>query len=88
MNRNHVIRHTFINRLQTLTLLLFIGGYLALLRTHPPTEERVRRPPELKQPIERPDPNMFFTPEAPLFRVNNWGRSIPVPRRHLSGLWY
>lgn len=31
MNRNHFIRHAFVNRLQTLGLLLFIGGYLALL---------------------------------------------------------
>ena len=31
MNSSHLIRHAFVNRLQTLGLLLFIAGYLALL---------------------------------------------------------
>lgn len=58
----------------------------SLLRTHPPTEERVRRLLELKQPVE--DSMASVSTQVPVFRVRHEGRPIRSPRRHLSGLWY
>lgn len=60
----------------------------SLLRTHPPTEERVRRLLELKQPVEDGMANVNFSTQVPVFRVRHEGRPIRSPRRHLSGLWY
>jgi len=57
----------------------------SLLRTHPPTEERVRRLMELKaSPAES-----SITPFAqyPATHIPHPGIRRP-PRRHISGLWY
>lgn len=56
----------------------------SLLRTHPPTDERVRRLLELRQGGTRPEAvaplrDGFVTRQPMVTRA---------PRRHLSGLWY
>jgi heat shock protein HtpX len=59
----------------------------SLLRTHPPTEERIRRLLDLKQPITRQTPEMVFT-AGPAHSARDEHRPARAPRRHLSGLWY
>ena len=59
----------------------------SLLRTHPPTEERIRRLMELKQPLQEApiplQPRMEFTPD-PAF-----GERIERPPRwRITGLWH
>lgn len=70
---------------------VFIPGYRipepSLLRTHPPTEERVKRLLELTGGLR---PNVLNKPYSNLF--DDWdigsGQRIRKPRWHISGLWY
>jgi heat shock protein HtpX len=70
---------------------VFMPGYRipepSLLRTHPPTEERVKRLLELKGGLR---PNVLTKPHSNLF--DEWdlgsGQRIRKPRWHISGLWY
>jgi len=61
----------------------------SLLRTHPPTEERVRRLLELRErePLPRAVNNVFYvdSPDPMGFLAN---RAPIRPRWHISGLWY
>ena len=61
----------------------------SLLRSHPPTEERINRLLELERPLPRLDPALHLSGGA--------GRETPVPlahseprppRWHVGGLWY
>lgn len=53
----------------------------SLLRTHPPTEERIRRLLELQGPEDQP----FFLRPQPL---TNFPRISTPPRWHVHGIWY
>ena len=62
----------------------------SLLRTHPPTEERVRRLLELRTP-RRPSRSLIpglYGDDADLFDAIRHGQSPHRPRRHFTGLWY
>lgn len=70
---------------------VFMPGYRipepSLLRTHPPTEERVKRLLELKGDFR---PSVLTHPHRNLF--DQWGlgsnQRIRKPRWHISGLWH
>jgi heat shock protein HtpX len=60
----------------------------SLLRTHPPTDERVRRLLELstREPLPRPVSDWSPPPRDPLAFLED---RLPLPPRwHVSGLWY
>ncbi len=59
----------------------------SLLRTHPPTEERVRRLLELQTP-QATDQNWRRPPETALLKHLNGINVQRSPRRHISGLWH
>ena len=59
----------------------------SLLRTHPPTEERVRRLMELKSPVGMPRIPMRPT-EVSLVDALGSGSVRRAPRWHVSGLWH
>lgn len=56
----------------------------SLLRTHPPTEERVQR---LLAMDSRPQQS-FRVSHFPSYMRNNWGMLPPPPRWRIHGLWY
>jgi len=60
----------------------------SLLRTHPPTEERVRRLLELRERSELPpSPHELFS--GPTLSFGILGDRLPTrPRWHIGGLWY
>lgn len=70
---------------------VFMPGYRipepSLLRTHPPTEERVKRLLELKGDLRQ---NVLTQPHRNLF--DEWdlgsGQRIRKPRWHINGLWH
>ncbi len=70
---------------------VFMPGYRipepSLLRTHPPTEERVKRLLELKEDIR---PSVLTQPQRNL--SDEWGlrsgHRIRKPRWHVTGLWH
>ena len=70
---------------------VFMPGYRipepSLLRTHPPTEERVKRLLELKEDLR---PSVLTQPYRNLFDEWNLGsgQRIRKPRWHINGLWH
>jgi heat shock protein HtpX len=61
----------------------------SLLRTHPPTEERVRRLLELGARERLPRPVSDWAPPPSRHPFGFLGDRLPVPPRwHVSGLWY
>ncbi len=59
----------------------------SLLRTHPPTEERIRRLIELAESRQA----AAIAHELPVLSPPQWSSQRPRtrhPRRHISGLWY
>lgn len=61
------------------------GSIPSVFRTHPDTEERIKRLLNLKSSTNReakyPDHERFFVPV-------HYQKSIKKPRRHLGGFWY
>lgn len=57
----------------------------SVLRTHPPTEERVKRLLELE--TDR-DYQAIAYPELIDYQTRNGNRMIKRPRRHITGLWF
>jgi heat shock protein HtpX len=58
----------------------------SLLRTHPPTRERVRRLLELRGRPTRPIPQTFLAPRDPLAEF--LARELGRPRWHRTGTWF
>lgn len=59
----------------------------SLLRTHPPTEERIRRLMQLKTPRQLP-PIQLGPDISTLIEILNREAIRRPPRRHISGLWH
>jgi heat shock protein HtpX len=61
------------------------GSIPSVLRTHPSTEERIKRLLSQKQPTEQavkyPNHDRFYVPV-------DYQKHIKKPRRHLGGFWY
>jgi heat shock protein HtpX len=61
----------------------------SILRSHPPTEERVRRLLELRDRESLPQPLPELWESSPWDRFGLLARRVPIgPRWHISGLWY
>ncbi len=60
----------------------------SLLRTHPPTEERVRRLMELKQTAGKAMPGIDYARGPALRTVDRHRQGRPPRWHHLNGLWY
>jgi len=59
----------------------------SLFRTHPPTEERVKRLLELEEPAAEPLPAALAREELFGPRITT-ARDLRVPSWHVTGLWY
>lgn len=60
----------------------------SLLRTHPSTEERIRRLMELKPKVPGPDAGLFGPEAFDAHPEVSYPRIHRRPRWHLNGLWY
>ncbi|HFE47905.1 MAG TPA: peptidase M48 [Chromatiaceae bacterium] len=56
----------------------------SLLRTHPPTEERIRR----LMSLESPHADAVSASISPAWKAPPSAAGLGVPRRHLGGLWF
>ncbi len=56
----------------------------SLLRTHPPTEERIRR----LMSLESPHADAVSASSSPAWKAPPSAAGLGVPRRHLGGLWF
>jgi heat shock protein HtpX len=64
------------------------GSEPSLLRTHPQTEERIRRLREYDEELHPERPELFRAEDHLRFPPPHLERAERRPRRHLGGLWY